>query len=151
MQALSIHSSSVACGLRLTSSKRSSFTAPTFRTALTGALTGNSRPAGTSPNVPPTLARGRVCSPQACVAVARRWPVVAPIRSQHRGAFSTATRRHRLPLTAERRQTAAPPASGRSASPVVAEGNLFGRVARIVKSYVNSAGAGNAVRTTALC
>lgn len=74
MQALSVQSRSAACGLRVGSAKRSSFTAPAFRTSL-----------------------------------------------------------------AERRQTAAVPAAGRSAGPVVAEGNLFGRVARIVKSYVNSA------------
>ncbi|KAL4434394.1 hypothetical protein ABPG75_000835 [Micractinium tetrahymenae] len=70
MQALSAPSR----GLRLASAKRSSFTAPAFRTAL-----------------------------------------------------------------AERRQTVATPAVGRSAGPVVAEGNLFSRVTRIVKSYVNSA------------
>ncbi|KAL4428577.1 hypothetical protein ABPG77_008889 [Micractinium sp. CCAP 211/92] len=73
MQALSVRALAPS-GLRLGSAKRSSFTAPAFRTAVT-----------------------------------------------------------------ERRQTAAARAAERSAGPIVAEGNLFGRVARIVKSYVNSA------------
>lgn len=45
MQALSVQSRSAACGLRVGSAKRSSFTAPAFRTSLAGARAEPQRPA----------------------------------------------------------------------------------------------------------